>query len=143
MPIPTSNLGVQKQDSLDLLHPSFRPIAVKWLEEVLSAGLRVKVLETLRTEARQQALQAQGASQVKVGWHQVGLALDFACFDHEGKYLTNDLSGDYRRAGEIAESLGCVWGGRWKHLVDSSHLEYHPGFTLQMFLNGKKGGLVA
>ena len=105
-------------------------------------GIDARILETLRPEARQIELWKAGKSQIKIGWHNVGLAWDFGVFEN-GRYLTDDKSGLYLRCGLVAEALNCVWGGRWDRLKDLGHCEFHPGFTLRQFLDGQKGGLVA
>lgn len=114
------------QNSLSLLDHRFKPLVEKWLKLVAEKGLNVRVIETLRTPERQVELQASGASQLKKGYHQLGLAFDFACYFGNGVYQTSNLSGDYTIAGELGESLGMVWGGRWVHLKDFGHLEWHP-----------------
>lgn len=116
----------QIQNSLLLLDHRFRPLVEKWLVAVKQKGLNVRIVETLRTPERQEELQKAGASQLKRGYHQRGLAFDFALFDHRGVYQTNNLSGDYTIAGEIGEGLGMVWGGRWTKLVDLGHLQWSP-----------------
>ena len=126
------------------LRPEFVPIAVTWLHIVIDdLRLKARVLETLRSKERQIELETQGRSRVKMGWHNVGLAMDFAVFTDAGAYLTDDATGLYTKCGLIAEALGCVWGGRWENFRDYGHIEYHPGFTLQQFIAGRDGGLVA
>ena len=128
---------------IDLLRPEFQPIARCWLHALVDdLGMNVRILETLRTPERQAEVKAAGKSTLKFGWHNVGLALDFAVFDDVGAYLRDDATGLYTRCGLVAEWLGCVWGGRWARLRDYGHIEFHAGFTLQQFLDGRKGGLV-
>lgn len=117
--------------SLDSLRPAFRNLAVVWLHIVRDdLGLNVKVMETLRTKARQNEVLAAGSSKVSFGFHNVGLAFDFACFSDNGVYITNGDDRRYEQCGQIGEALGCVWGGRW-HMRDSGHIEFHPnGKTL-------------
>ena len=116
---------------IETLDPVFRPIAYMWLNAVRGdLGINVRVLEGLRDRDRQVALQAAGKSQVKVGWHNFGLALDFACLGTNGVYITDGGASEYELCGVEAEKLGGVWGGRWT-MKDSGHIEYHPdGKTL-------------
>ena len=117
------------------LRPEFQKPALTFIHIVNDdLGIKMRVLETLRDKARQVALAATGKSRVTLGWHNVGLALDFAVFNEVGVYQTNNASGLYTRCGLIAEALGCVWGGRWENFPDYGHIEYHPGVTLQQFL---------
>ena len=123
-----------KMDTLDI---RFQPIAQNWFEMVTAYALpqrfpghKARVIETRRTLARQDEVATIGASQLRVGYHNFGLALDFAIFGEEGLYLKDGNHPAYLCAGQIAEALGCVWGGRWK-MKDSGHIEYHPdGVTL-------------
>lgn len=112
------------------LNPEFRPVAEEWLRKVHELGVRVTVLETLRSPERQAELLAKKATRVKVGWHNFGRALDFAAFDDNGVYQVDDKSGLYTKCGVIAETLGCRWGGRWEKFLDYGHIEYAPGLTL-------------
>jgi hypothetical protein len=133
-----------KDARIESLRSEFQPIVRRWLHAVVDdLDMKVRVLETLRSPERQAEVRAAGKSQLRVGWHNVGLALDFAAFDDDGVYLKDDASGLYTRCGLVAEWMGCVWGGRWETLRDYGHIEFHPGFTLQQFLNGQKGGIVA
>lgn len=42
-----------------------------------------------------------------------------------------DEIGLYGPLGQYMESLGCIWGGRWKRR-DLLHFEYHPNITLSI-----------
>ena len=54
--------------------------------------------------------------------HMMRLAKDYAVVQNETISWTAVES--YLRMGEIAESLGLRWGGRWKTIVDQVHIEY-------------------
>ena len=128
---------------LEFLHASFQPVAETWLhicKDDLSINMRI--LETLRENDRQAQLKASGKSDVKIGWHSVGLALDFACFDDKGVYDTDNHTGLYTKCGLVAQALDCTWPIKIRSGTDWGHIEYHPGFTLQQFLNGGKEGIV-
>lgn len=125
------------ETSLLVLDVRFQPIAQGWKEMVQAYALlarfpghTMKVLETRRSLARQDEVATAGASQLRVGYHNFGLALDFAIFGEGGLYLKDGNHPAYLCAGQIAEAMGCVWGGRWK-MKDSGHIEWHPpGQTL-------------
>ena len=135
---------------IDSLRPEAQKQARTWLH-VVRQDLQIdaRIIETLRTEERQAEVAAAKASKSLVGWHNVGLAWDFACFQ-DGVYQKDDKFGLYKRCGMVGMALGCRWGGNWDQDTtfmeagenDLDHLEYHPGFTLQQFLNGQKGGIV-
>lgn len=64
-------------------------------------------------------------------YHQFGLAADVA-FKRNGKVVISErdpwaMQG-YRLYGQVAESVGLTWGGRWKSIQDYGHTEYRmPG----------------
>ena len=128
---------------IESLRVEFQPVAEKFLHMTREdLGIDVRVHETLRTPARQTELSATGASDVTMGWHNVGLAFDFGCYLN-GVYQADDRAGLYAKCGLIAQALGCKWPIVIKSGADLGHVEYHPGFTLQQFLAGQKGGIVA
>lgn len=116
----------------------FQPVVQAWLEMVSAyllparwPGYKVRITETLRDTVRQEELAAKGASKVKVGYHNFGRAFDFAIFDDHGVYETNDSQGVYLACGQIAEALGCEWGGRWETFKDLGHVQFRPdGVTI-------------
>jgi peptidoglycan LD-endopeptidase CwlK len=116
---------------IEKLRLDFQPRAQGWLEIVQGyllplrySGYKVRVTETLRSGERQAELQAKGASKLKAGLHQTGRAFDFACFDEQGVYLRDDKTGVYMACGQVAEALGCEWGGRWTTFKDFSHIQW-------------------
>jgi peptidoglycan L-alanyl-D-glutamate endopeptidase CwlK len=92
-------------------------------------GYEMALLEGYRSPARQNLLASMG-SQVSnarafQSWHQYGLAADCA-FWRDGKLVISEKDPwamrGYRLYGEIAESLGLTWGGRWT-MMDFGHTE--------------------
>lgn len=64
-------------------------------------------------------------------YHQFGLAADVA-FRRDGKVVISERDPwamrGYQLYGEVAESVGLTWGGRWKSIHDYGHTEYKmPG----------------
>ena len=55
--------------------------------------------------------------------HQFGKAIDVAPADKTGRPLWNAPTAAWEQIGVIAENCGLVWGGRWKDLPDSPHIE--------------------
>lgn len=92
------------------------------------------ILEGYRSPERQNMLAALGPNVTNVAafqsYHQYGLAADCA-FMRYGKLVISEkdpwaMQG-YRLYGEVAESVGLTWGGRWK-MMDLGHTELHlPG----------------
>ena len=113
-----------------LLHGDFSQrllLAFKIMKE--KHGYDMALLEGYRSPARQDLL-AQAGSQVTnarafQSWHQYGLAADCA-FLRDGKLVISEKDPwamrGYQLYGEVAESLGLTWGGRWT-MMDFGHTE--------------------
>lgn len=117
------------------LHPKFQPLARRFLDECQNAGHRLIITCGYRSIAEQDDLYAQGRTRpgkrvtcARGGqsWHNYGLAIDVV-FIRDGKA---DWDGPWEEIGRIGESLGLIWGGRFKRLVDRPHFEWHPGLTI-------------
>ena len=95
-------------------------------------SLDIVIICTSRGDAEQDAAYACGASKCRAG-QSAHNAVDIMrkpaseAFDvgviRNGKYIANGSDPDYLRAGEIGESLGLVWGGRWKSIKDVPHFQ--------------------
>lgn len=113
--------------ALNDLKPPFRDLAVQLIAKCIEAGIMVFVVDTLRTQAEQNANYAKGVSWVQHSKHQDGLAIDlcpYAVYQEVGASKLNWDANDpnWNRIGVIGESLGLVWGGRWKQ-ADLGHFE--------------------
>ena len=113
-----------------LLHPDFSQrllLAFKIMKE--RHGYDMALLEGYRSPARQDQLAQAGAHVTNArafqSWHQYGLAADCA-FLREGKLVISERDPwamrGYQLYGEVAESLGLTWGGRWT-MMDFGHIE--------------------
>ncbi|MEW7850701.1 M15 family metallopeptidase [Massilia aurea] len=113
-----------------LLHPDFSArllLAFKIMRE--QHGYEMALLEGYRSPARQDALAASGSNVTNArafqSWHQYGLAGDCA-FLRDGKLVISERDPwamrGYQLYGQVAESLGLTWGGRWK-MMDFGHTE--------------------
>jgi peptidoglycan L-alanyl-D-glutamate endopeptidase CwlK len=92
----------------------------------------------------QNALYAQGrttpgkiVTNAKGGqsFHNYGVAFDFVPIVG-GKAQWNDVA-LFTKCGEIAESIGLEWAGRWVKFKELAHCQYTGGLTLQDFQQGK------
>jgi peptidoglycan L-alanyl-D-glutamate endopeptidase CwlK len=113
-----------------MLRPEFSQrllMAFKIMKE--KYGYEMTLLEGYRSPARQDMLARLG-SQVSnarawQSWHQYGLAADCA-FWRDGKIVISEKDPwamrGYQLYGEVAESLGLTWGGRWT-MMDFGHTE--------------------
>ena len=113
-----------------LLHPDFKQrllLAFKIMKE--QHGYEMALLEGYRSPARQDELAKAGSHVTNArafqSWHQYGLAADCA-FWRNGKLVISEKDPwamrGYQLYGEVAESLGLTWGGRWK-MMDFGHTE--------------------
>lgn len=113
-----------------LLHTEFGQrllLAFKIMKE--QHGYDMVLLEGYRSPARQDMLANQGShvsnARAFQSYHQYGLAADCA-FLKDGKLIISEkdpwaMQG-YRLYGQVAESLGLTWGGRWT-MMDFGHTE--------------------
>jgi peptidoglycan L-alanyl-D-glutamate endopeptidase CwlK len=97
-------------------------------------GYDMALLEGYRSPERQNMLAGIGKNVTNAvafqSWHQYGLAADCA-FLRDGKLLISEKDPwtmrGYQLYGEVAESVGMTWGGRWK-MMDFGHTELRvPG----------------
>lgn len=69
-------------------------------------------------------------------YHNYGLAFDFVPIKNGKAMWDDDLS--YRKCGEIAESVGLEWAGRWKgELLEKAHCQYTNGLHWSDLQAGK------
>lgn len=117
-----------------LLESNFRQLllrAYKIMEQ--EHGYTMVLIEGYRTPERQNTLAALGPHVTRArafqSYHQHGRAADSA-FMRNGKIIISEkdpwaMKG-YQQFGEVAESVGLTWGGRWK-LMDFGHVELPRG----------------
>lgn len=119
---------------IKLLHPTLRPKAEELIRKAKAVGIDIIITQTLRTKAEQDALYAQGRTKpgsivtnakYPQSLHCWGVAFDFAVMVN-GKVSWNEVH--YSKVGPLGESLGLVWGGRWKNFPDKPHFEL-PGYS--------------
>jgi peptidoglycan L-alanyl-D-glutamate endopeptidase CwlK len=92
-------------------------------------GYDMAILEGYRSPERQNLLAGMGKSVTNAAafqsWHQYGLAADCA-FLRDGKLVISEKDPwamrGYQLYGQVAESVGMTWGGRWK-MMDFGHTE--------------------
>lgn len=97
-------------------------------------GYELVLLEGYRSPERQNLLSGNPNTTRARGYqsyHQFGLAADVA-FKRNGRVVISERDPwamrGYQLYGEVAESVGLTWGGRWKSIQDYGHTEYRmPG----------------
>lgn len=100
-------------------------------------GYDMAILEGYRSPERQNKLASMGSSVTNAAafqsYHQFGLAADCA-FKRDGKLVITEKDPwamhGYQLYGEVAESLGMHWGGRWK-MMDLGHIEFRKPDTVK------------
>jgi peptidoglycan L-alanyl-D-glutamate endopeptidase CwlK len=113
-----------------MLHPEFQRRMLAAFQIMREHhGYEMALLEGYRSPERQDRLAAMGKNVTNArafqSYHQFGLAADCA-FLRNGQLVISERDPwamrGYRLYGEVAESLGLTWGGRWK-MMDFGHAE--------------------
>jgi hypothetical protein len=113
-------------NDLALLEPVTRALVQQIIAGAKNLGIDVMVFETYRSEARQEDLFNQHATQLRtVGVHHYGLACDIV------KVISGEPSwkGDFSFLGQLAHSAGLIWGGDWgdptrpHSFIDAVHVQ--------------------
>lgn len=116
---------------ITVCHPRLQTLTAQLVDKCAGAGLPIKIGESFRSVAEQDALYAQGRTQTGSivtnakgssysSQHQWGIAADFYRADGKGAY--NEAGDYFNRVGAIAKQLGLAWGGDWKSIVDKPHV---------------------
>ena len=117
---------------ITLLHPRLQKLAKNLVAEAAKQGLAIKVTETFRTVAEQDALYAKGRTtpgsivtnakgSTYSSMHQWGIAFDICRNDGKGAYNTD--GNFFQKVGKIGQDLGMEWGGAWTRFVDLCHFQ--------------------
>lgn len=127
------------------LHPRVQVLAKKFIEECDKAGIDVLIYSTYRDAASQTALFNQGrttpgriVTNARAGqsFHNWRCAFDFVPVV-AGKARWDDKEA-YAKCGNIAESIGLEWAGRWTgKLRETAHCQFTNGLSLADFQKGK------
>jgi peptidoglycan L-alanyl-D-glutamate endopeptidase CwlK len=129
---------------IDDLHPIVQKKCLDFIHECKGQGIDVIITSTYRDAESQNALYAQGrtspgkkVTNAKAGqsYHNWKVAFDF-CPIVNGKAQWDDLD-TFTKCGEIAESLGMEWAGRWKSFKELAHCQFTGGLKLADFQEGK------
>ncbi|MGZ8844946.1 MAG: peptidoglycan-binding protein [Pyrinomonadaceae bacterium] len=147
-PAAVGSVSANSQRRLDKVHPKLAQAVAAVINTLAAEGLKVEVVQGLRTFAEQDALFAQGrtkpgkkVTKAKGGQsnHNYGLAVDLCPFVG-GEPQWEDEKG-FDRIGAAGKKQGLKWGGDWPNFPDRPHLEL-PGLTIdQYFALHQQGGL--
>jgi hypothetical protein len=111
----------------------------KLIERCKAKGIKLAIVETYRTHAKQREYKTMGRSYTtsKAGQskHQYGLAVDVVPIVNSKPVWNNTLL--WKKIGIVGERLGLHWGGRWKDPYDPGHFEWTGGLTSRHLSAGK------
>lgn len=111
-----------------------------FMDKVLIAGVKAKIISGSRTYTEQNRIFRQGrygnpgkvVTYARGGRsnHNFGIAWDIGIFTETGGYITE--GGPYDRAARAGMSANIEWGGDWKRFVDKPHYQLKLGADLAM-----------
>ena len=135
--------------NLSDLVPPCKERAEKFLSLAKASGIDLLVTSTYRDHESQAALFAQGRTKPGLivtnarpgqSWHNWRCAFDVVPI-RNGKPVwgTTGPDGDlWRKVGELGESVGLEWAGRWTGKIrEFAHFQYTGGLTLADLQSGK------
>jgi peptidoglycan LD-endopeptidase CwlK len=134
--------------SLDDLFPVVKDKATAFLAAAAAQHIDVIITSTYRDAEAQAALYAQGRSapgnivtNAKPGesYHNWKCAFDFVGLRF-GRPVWDAADPMWGYLGELGESVGLEWAGRWKTFKEQAHFQYTGGLTLAQL---QAGGTVA
>jgi peptidoglycan L-alanyl-D-glutamate endopeptidase CwlK len=129
---------------LEDLHPRVKTMCERFIYSCAKHNIDVLITSTYRDAASQNALYAQGrtlpgkkVTNASAGksFHNWRVAFDFVPIV-AGKAMWSDTA-LFTKCGEIAESVGLEWAGRWTRFKEMAHCQYTGGLTLADFQEGK------
>lgn len=133
--------------NIDELLPPVAARCRQFVRRCADAGIDVLITSTYRDHESQQAIYARGRTapgrkitnaRPGYSYHNWRVAFDFAPIV-DGKIDWSDLE-TFKKCGEIGESCGLEWAGRWKRFREYAHLQYTGGLSLADFQAGKTLG---
>lgn len=129
---------------LEDLHPKVKTLCEQFIASCAKHDIDVLITSTYRDAESQNALYAQGrttagkiVTNAKGGqsFHNWKVAFDFVpIVNGKAQWMDADL---FNKCGEIGESVGLEWAGRWKKFKEMAHFQYTYGLTLADFQAGK------
>jgi peptidoglycan LD-endopeptidase CwlK len=108
---------------LNALDPIMYKLVNKFLDKLDKAGIKVLVVETVRTKERQKLLYAEGKSKTLNSKHFTGLAVDLCPLDANGKCKWDSPGSIWDKMAEIWESLDT------KNIAGRFFPNHYPGST--------------
>lgn len=127
----------------DLL-PVVQDKAKKMVAACNEAGITLLITSTYRDHESQRTLYNQGrtapgkvVTNARPGhsYHNWQCAFDVVPIVNGKAIWDNDIL--WKRIGEIGESCGLEWAGRWKRFREMAHFQFTNGLSIQELLAGK------
>lgn len=112
-----------REDSLDLLLPSFRERVERVLRTLRVQKFTPVVFDTMRTPEEADANARRGKG-IKDSMHMYGVAADIICNEHGWTCRMHGCK-FFTKLGAAAKAHGCTWGGDFKS-VDMPHIQGIP-----------------
>lgn len=141
--------------SIDDLNPKVKPLCEAFIAKCKENGIDILITSTFRDFDSQNALYATGRTTIGANakptkpmgdivtnakggqsFHNWKVAFDFVPIVN-GKAQWSDEK-LFHRCGEIAESVGLEWAGRWKSFKELAHCQFTGGLSLSDFKAGKQ-----
>lgn len=106
-----------------MLHPYLQMLVEEFQRRCKAKGLAVKITDCVRTKQEQDTALKNKTTQVAYPftYHAWGLAFD-VCKNSANVPYPQDITW-WQKVGEVGESLGLEWGGRWQGFVDRPHFQ--------------------
>lgn len=139
------NYKVYTSKKIEELDETVAGLAAELLRIAEDNGIQIKVTEGFRSFEYQNQLYAQGRSNggaivtnARGGQsnHNYGIAFDVAFVNKDGEIVWDNLDqnenekDDWTEIGELGESIGLEWGGRWTRFVDRPHFQLTGGKSI-------------
>lgn len=130
---------------IEMLEDPVKLRAQLFLKECEQQGIDVLITSTYRDYESQQVLYAQGRTvpgkkvtnaMPGYSYHNFRCAFDFVPLVN-GKCVWDDVE-LFTRCGEVAESVGLEWAGRWSSFKELAHCQYTGGLSLEQMQAGCK-----
>lgn len=131
--------------NLSDLNPKVSAMCSQFIEKCKEQGIDVLITSTYRDHESQTALYEQGRTKpgaivtnAKAGqsFHNWKVAFDFVpLVNGKCQWADKEL---FAKCGNIAESVGLEWAGRWSgKFKETAHCQYTGGLSLADFQKGK------
>jgi peptidoglycan L-alanyl-D-glutamate endopeptidase CwlK len=129
---PPFQIDSQSQAKMNQLDSRFKPMVQQFLEQAYNKGITLRLIQGYRSHEEQQSLYEQGRTKPGsvvtnakpgVSLHNYGLAVDCVPME-DGKIIWNKPENFWDELGELAKSIGMIWGGDFSGLKDNDHFQY-------------------